>query len=341
MFSTSNKEHSGSRLLVTAAAFVIVVGGMKAAAPIIVPFLLSVFLALVSAVPQEWLIKKNVPPGLATFIVVVVFLAAFFFVGKIAGSSIDDFISAAPSYQAKFKQDIIKAISVLDEKGINVSKNVVLEYFDPSSAVTFASRILSATTGLLTDAFLIIVVMIFILLEVSSISERLLKASGDDSDARERLSAISSGLRRYLLIKSGISFLTALILWGWLYYLNVSYAQLWGILVFFLNFVPNIGSLLAGIAPLIIGLVEGGLGTGFAVLAGFASVNVVMGNFVEPQYMGKGLGISTLVVFLSLAFWGWVLGPVGMLLSVPLTMVCKISLESTDDLRWVALLLGD
>jgi len=337
----NSKGPNASRFLITVAAFIVVVAGAKAASIIIIPFLLAALLAFVCSIPQGWLINKKVPPVVATFLSVLAFIVVFLLLGWLIGTSVDDFIKAAPSYQIQLKRDTQKAVTWLQEKGISISGKVFLDYFDPSAAMNVASRILSATTGLLTNALLILVMMIFILMETTSISARLKKLSGEINESGEHLSAITEGLYRYLFIKTGVSFLTAFILWCWLTYLGVSYANLWGVLVFFLNFIPNIGSIIAGVLPVFVALVEGGPSVAIAVLLGFIVANLVIGTFLEPRYMGEGLGISTLVIFLSLAFWGWVFGPVGMLLSVPLTLICKIALQSSEDLSWVALLLGD
>jgi predicted PurR-regulated permease PerM len=115
---------------------------------------------------------------------------------------------------------------------------------------------------------------------------------------------------------------------------------LWGLVAFLFNFVPNIGSIIAAVPALLLALVQLGPGPALAAGAGYLVVNIVMGNVVEPRFMGRGVGLSTLVVFLSLVFWGWVLGPVGMLLSVPLTMVVKLALEANPETRWIAVLIG-
>jgi predicted PurR-regulated permease PerM len=122
--------------------------------------------------------------------------------------------------------------------------------------------------------------------------------------------------------------------------LNIDYALLWGLLAFLLNFIPNIGSIIAAIPAILLSLIQFGPGIAIITSVGYLVINFVFGNVLEPRMMGKGLGLSTLIVFLSLIFWGWILGPVGMLLSVPLTMVVKIALDSSDDTRWIATLLG-
>jgi len=149
-----------------------------------------------------------------------------------------------------------------------------------------------------------------------------------------------SSVNSYFSIKTWISLATGIFIAIWLAVIGVDYPLLWGLLAFLLNFVPNIGSIIAAVPALLLALVQ--LGGGEALLAGLGYViaNVVLGNVVEPKFMGKGVGLSTLVVFISLVFWGWILGPVGMLLSVPLTMIIKLALESRQQTQWLAILLG-
>jgi predicted PurR-regulated permease PerM len=122
--------------------------------------------------------------------------------------------------------------------------------------------------------------------------------------------------------------------------LNVDYPLLWGLLAFLLNYVPNIGSIIAAVPATLLALIQLGPTTALLTVSGYALVNIVLGNMIEPRFMGKGLGLSTLVVFISLAFWGWVLGPVGMLLSVPLTMILKIALAGNSTTRWISTMMA-
>jgi len=143
-----------------------------------------------------------------------------------------------------------------------------------------------------------------------------------------------------LVIKTLISAAEALAIWLWLLILGVDYPLLWGTLVFLLNYVPNIGSLIAALPVVLLALVQLGVGSALLTVLGFVIVNIILGNLIEPKVMGKGLSLSTLVVFLSMVFWGWVLGPIGMILSVPMTSLVKIALESYKDTRGVAIMLG-
>jgi predicted PurR-regulated permease PerM len=154
------------------------------------------------------------------------------------------------------------------------------------------------------------------------------------------LTKFTESVNRYLALKTLFSLLTGVAIWIWLSILGVDFSLLWGLVAFLLNFVPNIGSIIAAIPAVLLALIQLGMGSALLASLGYVVVNVVVGSIIEPKFMGRGLGLSTLVVFLSLVFWGWVLGPVGMVLSVPLTMIVKIALESHEDTSWIAIILG-
>jgi predicted PurR-regulated permease PerM len=147
-------------------------------------------------------------------------------------------------------------------------------------------------------------------------------------------------VRHYLAIKTWISLATGFLVTVFLVSIGLDYAILWGVLAFMLNYIPTLGSIIAAVPAILLAYIQLGGGWAVGVTAGYLAVNLIMGNLIEPRVMGQGLGLSTLVVFLSLLFWGWVLGPVGMVLSVPLTVTLRIALESRQETRWIAVLLG-
>ncbi len=149
-----------------------------------------------------------------------------------------------------------------------------------------------------------------------------------------------TGVRQYLAIKTLVSIATGLIVTAGLMLLGLDYAPLWGMIAFLLNYVPNIGSIIAAVPAILLAIIQLGPFSALLVAVLYLAVNLIMGSAVEPRMMGKRLGLSTLVIFISLVFWGWVLGPVGMLLSVPLTMIVKIALEVNESTRWMAILLS-
>jgi predicted PurR-regulated permease PerM len=324
--------------LITTAAFVVVVAGMRAAESILIPFLLSVFIAVICAPSVFWLRRKGVPATLSVLTVTLAILGLEVALVTLIGTSINDFSSNLPFYQKRLTEETTNIVALLNKFGIEFSAQSLLSYVDPSAAMRLTARVLASLGSVLTNTFFIILTMIFILLEASTIPDKLKMAFDHVDDSK--LHDFTASLNRYMAIKTAVSFGTGVAVTLLLKVIGVDYPILWGILAFLLNFVPNIGSIIAAIPPVLLGFIQFGPTKMLIIAIGFTVINVVVGNIIEPRYMGRGLGLSTLIVFLSLVFWGWVFGPIGMLLSVPLTMTLKIALESRDDTRWMAILLG-
>lgn len=162
----------------------------------------------------------------------------------------------------------------------------------------------------------------------------------DHTSELDKYSLIINGVNRYLGIKTLTSLVTGIVIAVWLAIQGVDFPVMWGVFAFMLNYIPNIGSIIAAVPAVLLALIQlGPLPAGMAAI-GFLVVNILVGSVIEPKVMGQGIGLSVLVVFLSLAFWGWVLGPVGMLLSVPLTMAVKIALSGRESTKWLSILLG-
>jgi predicted PurR-regulated permease PerM len=178
------------------------------------------------------------------------------------------------------------------------------------------------------------------LFEAASFPRRLHIALADPEMKMSQIDRFIRSVNSYLAIKTVVSVFTGLFVGVWLYVLGVDHFELWAVFAFLFNYIPNIGSIIAAIPAVLMAFVQFGVGEAGLAALGFLLVNTVMGNVIEPRFMGRGLGLSTLVVFLSLIFWGWLLGSVGMLLSVPLTMIVKIALESREETRWFAILLS-
>ncbi len=213
--------------------------------------------------------------------------------------------------------------------------------FEPDDAIALMKRLLAELGGIFSSALLILITVIFILLEASRLPDKLRAAFGKtDDDTRDHIGEIVNNIRRYMLIKTGTSMLTGGLIAAFLTAYDIRYALLWGLLAFLFNYVPNIGSIIASAPAIALALVERGMTPAIVVAIAYLAVNCLISYGIEPRFMGRGLGLSTLVVFLSLLFWGWVLGPIGMLLSAPLTMIMKIILANHEDTRWIALMLG-
>jgi AI-2 transport protein TqsA len=329
-----------SQVILTVAACVVIIAGMKAATVILVPFLLSAFIAIIGAPPMFWLQRKGVPDGLSVFLVVAATVGFVILVGTLVGQSITDFTKDMPLYQDKIEAQAAAVLSWLAGVGIDVRSLALTEIFNPGAAMKLAASVLNSLGNVLTNGFLILMTVIFILLEATSFPAKLQAIKGTPDASLSRWEHFLNDVKQYMAIKTWVSLATGVLIAAWTAILGVDYPLLWGLLAFTLNYIPNIGSIIAAVPAVLLALVQLGLFKALLTAGGYGVLNLVMGNVVEPRFMGQGLGLSTLVVFLSLLFWGWVLGPVGMLLSVPLTITAKIALDSHDETRWVAILLG-
>ena len=328
------------QVVITIAAFVVVVAGMQASKAILVPFLLAVFIAIISAPPMFWMQQKGFPRWLGLLIVIFGILSVGLVVAGLVGTSIRDFSQDIPVYESKLENQRIAIIAWLENLGVNTSKLALKEIFNPAAAIELVGTVLNGLGNALTNSFLILMTVIFMLLEASSFPAKFDAISDNPQTSQAYLDKFIRNVKHYMAIKTCTSFATGILAVIWLTILGVDYPLLWGLLAFALNYVPSIGSIIAAIPPILLAIVQFGLGKALGTAAGYLVINLIIGNFIEPRFMGRGLGLSTLVVFLSLLFWGWVLGPVGMLLSVPLTMTAKIALDSREETRWIAVILG-
>jgi AI-2 transport protein TqsA len=334
-----HKERNYPRVLLSLACLVIIIAGMREASAIIVPFLLSVFIAVMCGLPFSWMRKRGVPSFIAIFAIFSVIAGIVFGLGAYIAASMNDFIVQLPLYQKRIHLLMVMLIKWLRHFRIYISERMILQYFDPGSIMDMVANLLSGLGSALTYAILIMFTVFFILIEASSFTKKVF-SNGTSEKSLETVDRILVSMEKYIALKTWISLATGILVMILLLALGVNYAILWGLVAFLLNYIPNIGPLIAAIPPILLSLVDQGMGTAGLVTLGFVLIKTVMGDFLEPMVMGKGLSLSMLVVFLSLVFWGWVLGPVGMLLSVPLTMAIKISCESFPSTHWIAIMLS-
>ena len=336
----SVKSGRGFPFLLAVASFVVIIAGMRAAEAILVPFLLSVFLAVISAPPLFWLERRGLPKSLAMLTVIAGIICILLLMAAIIGSSVDGFTRKLPEYQNHLRATTHAWIAWLHEKGIQISDPEVAKYLDPGAILRVVANTLNGLGGVLGNIFLIFLTVVFILFEASSFPVKLKAILGGYAATPDDFAKFTESLRRYVAIKTWTSFATGIAVTVWLELLGVDFAILWGLLAFLLNYIPNIGSIIAAIPAVLLALLQLGVGSAVWAAIGYVVINVTIGSVIEPRFMGRQLGLSTLVIFVSLVFWGWVLGPVGMFLSVPLTMTLKLAMENDPRTRWIAILLG-
>jgi len=329
-------KQTGGNPLVTLAAVVIIIAGLISAKTIVIPILLSVFITILISPLLIWLQAKGLNNTFSMIAAVLILIIGMTLFGFLISNSLNEFSLNLPVYEEKMHALVQELIAFMQAQGVEFSEKMISELIDPTKMAQFVSGILKGMGAALTNGLMILLLVIFMLLEASILPKKLLAIHADaSSHAQEFL----NNVKQYMMIKSVFSAITGLLVYIALLFIGLDYALLWGVLAFLLNFVPNIGSIIAAIPAVILALIQLGFIGALEVAVLFLLVNIILGSVLEPKYMGQGLGLSTLVVFVSLIFWGWVFGPVGMLLSIPLTIMLKLALQSYPQTMWIAILL--
>jgi AI-2 transport protein TqsA len=329
------------RVTLFLASSVIIIAGMMMAESFLTLMLLAIFISIIGVHPVDWLDRKKIPHWLSVTIVLLGFLLIISGLSGIVGGSVSSFTSHLGKYESRLS-DILASINAnFSRYGFDFSTDRLKQLFDPAKVLDLTAFALGQMGNVMSNTALIFFIVLFILLEMRGIALKA-KVLGATSSERslKNLSRIEKSVRHYLVIKTFTSLLTGILVGLLLWILGEDYAVLWGLIAFLLNYIPNIGSIIAAIPAVMFAWIQLGFASFIWALIIFAAVNLLIGYIVEPRVMGKGMGLSTLVVFLSLIIWGYVLGIVGMFLSVPLTMTIKIILEYNESTRPIAALLG-
>ena len=314
--------------------------GRQHARVVLIPLMMAIFITFISNGPIIWLQEKGCSHWLSILLFCFTVLCVLALSVLIIGTSMKDFLHNIPDYEKNLQQQLQPVHSFLVGKGLDVGGKAGGGIFSPASVMKYVGLFINGIGNLMANGFVIFFLVVFMLNETTVLTAKLKSIYGDDDRKTNQLKKFNESVKHYMSIKLLVSLATGLLATLSLLVIGVDYPVMWGMIAFAFNFVPNIGSIIAAIPPTLLALVTAGPGSSLAVACCYVAINMVMGNIVEPRIMGKGLGLSTLVVFLSLVFWGWVLGPVGMLLSVILTMKLKILLDSNADTQWLGMLLG-
>jgi len=332
--------HRFERAVILTAAGVVIVAGTRAASAIVAPFLLAVFVAILATPGFLAMRRRGISTATSLLVLMLALAGAGFAVANIVSASVGEFTRHVPDYQKALVAQRESLAKWLEARGVDIERLQLEEQLDPRSLLRYAGTMAAALSGLVGQGFLILLIVVFLLLELAILPEKLQNLPGMGPDRWSRLEQTVLNVRRYSEIKTIMSLLTGLCIGLWAWVLGLDQVLLLAFLAFLLNYVPAIGSIVASLPAILIALTKFGPGTALACAAGYAAINIGISNFLEPRVMGKRLGLSPLVVIISIVFWGWMLGPVGMLLSAPLTMAFKIALQDDPDLGWIAVLLG-
>lgn len=342
-------------MLLLLASLVVVVAGLKAAQGFFVPVLLAFFIATVSFPITNWLRNHRVPRAVAVLLTVLVdfaFLAgvvllAFAIVGDLQDKWQTEYYELA---RMRIEQTTNAVAAKLEGWGVGNAEETLREAQSESLTrlrdINF-TQVWNVSTGVvgrvvsfLGTALIVIILTVFMLTEARMFGRRMDAVCDARGPNIQRMLSALKDTQRYLGIKTGISLATGIMAGALCWAAGLDFWPLWGILAFALNYIPVVGSFIAGIPPALLALLVSGPPEAIAIAGGFFLINTFLGNFVEPMLMGRRFGLSTLVVLVSVMFWGWLWGAIGMLLAVPLTMMVKVVLDNSNEFRWVAVAIG-
>ncbi len=328
-----------SRTLLVLAALVVVVIGLRNIGPVVLPILTAGFIAAVSAPVMGALMRMKVPAALAVGLTCLLDIAIVVGVAALVASSLTGLSEAIPRYQSALTGLHHDAIAWLNHRGIPAESGDLTLFSDTQSLIAFSTQMAGELTSLASNAFLVVILVVFLLLEVAPFKRKLAVLLG--ASARlERFTRAAEMVQRYLFVKTGISLLVAAMVGLLLHFMGVDFVFLWALATFLLNYVPSIGPAIATIPSTAIAILTLSPGAAIAVGAGQLVIHLIVGNVIEPRLMGGALGISTLMVFVSMLFWSWLWGPLGALFAVPLTLLLISLFELAPETRWIAVLLA-
>jgi len=331
---------AGAKTVLMLAATTVVVYGLHESRGLLVPLVTAGFITVVSLPIVVWLTDRGFPRWVAVVVAVLVDLAVLFGFGGLVGGSLGEFYERVPVYQERLTQLSTDAAIWMDHQGFDIDPDTVARGVDQVGVMDLVADLFQRVWALGSKALLVALLVLFMLVEVGPWRTKMAYVLHKPTLDLPRFARAAREVQTYLVVKSGLSVVTGGLCGGWVFICGVDFPLLWGLLAFFLNYIPTLGMFIATIPPVVVALIQFGPGSAILVLAGYLVINFTLGNFVEPRIMGRALGLSPLVVFLSMVFWGLLWGPIGALVAVPLTMVIKILLASTEDLRWAAVLLG-
>jgi len=339
MIEAAPQEASAHRTLRNLAAAAVVLAGLKLAAGLLVPISFALFLAVLSLPLFRRLLARRVPVGVAVFVTVVVLLAGVALFGLLLLGSLGELREVAPSYARTLEERIAYTNEWWQERGIALGEWIPPRWREPERVAELLGGAIRSTAVFLSETTIVFLLLVFFLVEAATFERKLARLPPSLVASLARLAHVSHELQRYLVIKTAMSALIGVGAALWLAALDVDFAVLCGLAAFALHFVPNIGAVLAAAPAMLIAFLQHDPLQAVLVAVGYLVLALGLGNLVEPALMGRRLGLSTLAVFLSLLVWGWLWGPIGMFLSVPLTMAMRILAGASPGWRWLAVLL--
>lgn len=323
------------------ASFVVIIAGVKMASQVVVILFLAIFISSIFSTLLKVLQKKHIPRLFSYFIILLIVSGIGVMLAYVINISLNDFLTNLPTYEEKLKNTILNLLHFAQDSGIQIDKAKIMGALNFSSFFGFTTNIIGSIGTFLSKFLLVVIGVAFILAESKSFQTKLRVIFRNNAKKLEHFNLFSFNIQKYFVVKSFTSFLTGFIITIVLTLFGVDYPVLWGVIAMLFNFVPVVGSIIASIPAVLLTFMNLDINTTIWVIVLYVIINISISNILEPKLMGKELGLSPLVIFFSLIFWGYILGIVGMFLAVPITMTLKIAFDSNTSTHWLGILMSD
>jgi AI-2 transport protein TqsA len=327
----------GVIVLLGMAGAVVAVAGLKTVSHIIAPVSLALMLTVTASPLSSWLRRRGAPVWVAATALLVTVYVVLFGLGGALLLSATRLVDLLPQYQDQFTQLRADVAQALGDLGVGTqSVGDVADLFEPGRVVDIVQGVLGGVLGMLSNGLFLLAVLLFLCLDAVHFPARLARAAAQRPQVVGALRSFAQGTRRYLLVSTVFGVIVAAIDTVMLWALDVPLPLLWGLLSFITNYIPNIGFIVGVIPPALLALLEGGPQLMMTVIVLYCVVNFVIQSVIQPKVVGDAVGLSASISFLSLVFWTWVLGPLGALLAIPLSLLTKGLLVDIDPTtRWI------
>ena len=335
------KQQNIVHVFLLLASVCIILASLKIASVIIVPFLISLAFAIMLSPLLHKLTTFHIPKVFSIVIIILIAVIPIISLITHAGAQAHQLLLHMDDLKLQMLNSVNKFIDFTAKFGFDIKKEDIILAIDQSNITDIIKNLIKQAGNQFSNIFIILFSIIFMLLESDSFYQKVIYIQQKyHTDATSLLQNIEK-IKSYFLIKAKTSLLTATWILAILYFYDIKYFYLWATLAFFFNFIPVVGSIFAAIPPILLTLLSQEWLNALYITIWYVVINITIGNILEPKIMGKGLGLSALVIFLSMNFWGWMFGPAGMILSVPLTMSMQFLFAKYETTQWFSLLLSD
>jgi predicted PurR-regulated permease PerM len=332
----------GLLILLGLAAAVVTIAGLRATADIVGPVFLALVLTVAVQPVRRFSERRGWPRWAGTLLGVAASLGILVGLGVCLALAASQFASLLPQYEDDLRRLLDSGVEWLQSLGLEEAQvDQLVGSVEASELVDFAGGVVDQLVGVMGSLFLVLPLLLFLGVDAASMPEKLDSVRGERGSVVTAFESFAVGTRRYLVVSTVFGFGVAVLDTLFLVFTPIPAPLLWGLLAFITNYIPNVGFVIGVVPPAVLGLLVGGPELFVLVVVVYSLLNITIQSVIQPRFVGEAVGISTSITFLSLVFWAWVLGPLGALFAVPLTLLVKTVLVDVDgDARWIASMLA-